>query len=164
MTAPHGPSPQELPGRSVVDRDGQKVGPVQQVYLDDATGEPEWITVRTGTFGAKETFVPLAGARLTPDRVQVPYTRAAIHAAPRPEAGGHLDPGEEEDLYRHYDVNVSPSATAGRSPLRTAGMPRTDGAAGRTAGAPAPPAGAPPAGRAREAEGPHPGAVRRRGR
>lgn len=124
MTAPHSTSPQELSGRSLYDKDGQKVGSVQQVYLDDASGEPEWVTVRTGMFGTKETFVPLGGAQISPDRLQVPYGKEDIKEAPRIEAGGHLDPAEEENLYRHYDMSASGGRT-GRRPEDTAGAPRT---------------------------------------
>ena len=43
---------------TVFDRDGDKIGGVGEVYLDDTTGEPAWVTVNTGLFGLKETFVP----------------------------------------------------------------------------------------------------------
>ncbi|MFC9879838.1 PRC-barrel domain-containing protein [Streptomyces libani] len=104
MNAPLGDAPQSLTGLHVVDADGAKVGTVQQVYRDDATNEPEWITVRTGLFGMKETFIPLAGARRTGDELHVPHAKATIKNAPRIDANGHLDPSEEEELYRHYGM------------------------------------------------------------
>src|SRR4028118_2323038 len=48
-------------GSTAVGPDG-KHGTVGEVYLDDETGRPEWATVRTGLFGTKEAFVPLADA------------------------------------------------------------------------------------------------------
>ncbi|MFG2096468.1 PRC-barrel domain-containing protein [Streptomyces sp. NPDC048612] len=104
MNAPLGDAPQSLTGLHVVDADGAKVGRVQQVYRDDATNEPEWITVRTGLFGMKETFIPLAGARRTGDELHVPHAKATIKDAPRIDADGHLDPSEETELYRHYGM------------------------------------------------------------
>lgn len=104
MNAPLGDSPQSLTGLHVVDADGAKVGTVQQVYRDDATNDPEWITVRTGLFGMKETFIPLAGARRTGGVLHVPHSRSTIKEAPRIDADGHLDPSEEERLYRHYGM------------------------------------------------------------
>ena len=59
---------QDLTGATAYDQTGQKVGQVATVYQDQATGQPEWLTVRTGLFGMKETFVPLALARLRGDR------------------------------------------------------------------------------------------------
>ncbi|MGW2023519.1 PRC-barrel domain-containing protein [Streptomyces decoyicus] len=104
MNAPLGDPPRSLTGLHVVDADGAKVGKVQQVYRDDATNDPEWITVRTGLFGMKETFIPLAGVRRAGDELHVPHDRETIKAAPRIDADGHLDPSEEAELYRHYGM------------------------------------------------------------
>ncbi|TJZ46149.1 DUF2382 domain-containing protein [Streptomyces piniterrae] len=104
MNAPLGETFQQLTGAHVVDAEGAKVGTVQQVYRDDATNEPEWVTVRTGLFGMKETFIPLAGARREGDQLHVPHSKEAIKEAPRIDAEGHLDPSEEEELYRHYGM------------------------------------------------------------
>ncbi|MGG7571308.1 DUF2382 domain-containing protein [Streptomyces sirii] len=116
MNAPVGDSPQSLTGLRVVDADGVKVGTVQQVYRDDATNDPEWITVRTGLFGMKETFIPLAGARRTGGELRVPHTKETIKEAPRIDADGHLDPSEEARLYRHYGL-MRPDGAAGPGEL-----------------------------------------------
>ncbi len=78
MNAPLGENPQDLTGKNVVDKQGTKVGSIQQIYRDDATDAPEWITVRTGLFGMKETFVPLAapGVWVTSARSRTPRTRS----------------------------------------------------------------------------------------
>ncbi|MER7984637.1 PRC-barrel domain-containing protein [Streptomyces noursei] len=139
MNAPLGGTPQSLTGLHVVDVEGAKVGLVQQVYRDDATNEPEWITVRTGLFGIKETFVPLAGARRTGDELHVPHTKSTIKQAPRIDAEGHLDPSEEERLYRHYGL-IRPGATEPPRPTgptapagtRETGEPGTGGPTGPT--------------------------------
>ncbi|MFF8783500.1 PRC-barrel domain-containing protein [Streptomyces sp. NPDC015125] len=104
MNAPLEDAPRSLTGLQVVDADGTKVGKVQQVYRDDATNDPEWVTVRTGLFGMKEAFIPLAGARRTGDELHVPHAKETIKAAPRIDADGHLDPSEEDELYRHYGM------------------------------------------------------------
>jgi hypothetical protein len=48
--------------REVVGSDGEKIGTVDEVYLDTADGEPEWLSVNTGLCGMKSSFVPLQGA------------------------------------------------------------------------------------------------------
>ncbi|QHC25317.1 PRC-barrel domain-containing protein [Streptomyces sp. GS7] len=133
MNAPQGDTPQSLTGLHVVDAEGAKVGIVQQVYRDDATNDPEWITVRTGLFGMKETFVPLAGARRTGDELQVPYTKATIKEAPRIDADGHLDPSEEERLYRHYGLKQPGSG--GGDPGPAGGITEGAGSAAGAGGA-----------------------------
>ncbi|GHH38974.1 PRC and DUF2382 domain-containing protein [Streptomyces candidus] len=108
MTSPHPHlstfTPEDLDGANVVDAEGNKVGAVQKVYRDDSTGDPEWVTVRTGLFGTKETFVPLAGATRTDNGLRVPHSKDLIKDAPRIDVDGHLDRSEEGTLYRHYGL------------------------------------------------------------
>lgn len=67
---------------NVVGTDGAKIGGVGQVYADDDTGQPNWVTVKTGLFGTKESFVPLEGARVEGDDIVVPYTRTRSRTRP----------------------------------------------------------------------------------
>lgn len=147
MNAPLGDAPHSLTGLQVVDADGVKVGKVQQVYRDDATNDPEWITVRTGLFGMKETFIPLAGATRTGEELHVPHDKHTIKAAPRIDVDGHLDPSEETELYRHYGM-PRPGVTGPEDPEGAAGeAPGPGPAASRSGGDDAGPAsGAGPAG------------------
>ncbi|MFD5746271.1 DUF2382 domain-containing protein [Streptomyces sp. NPDC127033] len=97
-------NPSSLNGRSVYDRDGDKIGSIGQVYVGDRTGRPEWVTVRTGLFGMKESLVPLSGARRAGEDIHVPYAKDTVKEAPRLEADEHLDPGQEKQLYHHYGL------------------------------------------------------------
>ena len=81
-----------------------KLGTVGEVYLDDETGRPEWATVRTGLFGTKESFVPLAEADLSGSDLRLPYDTDKIKNAPKIDTDGHLSPSEEAELYRYYGV------------------------------------------------------------
>jgi len=90
-------------GRVVTDR-GEKVGPIGEIYVDDVTGAPDWVTVKTGLFGSAETFVPLDAARIEGPDLVVPYAKDLIKAAPRLDDDGSLSPQEEQILYRHYSV------------------------------------------------------------
>ena len=84
-----------------------KLGTVGEVYLDDETGRPEWATVRTGMFGTKESFVPLAEADLSGSDLRLPYDKDKVKNAPQIDTDGHLSPAEEADLYRYYGVGVA---------------------------------------------------------
>ena len=86
---------QNLYDATVYDQDGDKIGGVAQVYLDDHSGQPSWATVKTGWFGTKETFVPLDDARIEGDRIDVPYTKEFVKDAPNIDAELHLDGTEE---------------------------------------------------------------------
>ncbi|MET9856955.1 PRC and DUF2382 domain-containing protein [Streptomyces sp. NPDC006450] len=95
---------EQLIDLTAFDADGEKIGSIGQVYRDDSTGRPEWVTVKTGWFGMKESFVPLAGARSDGRALHVPHLKAVVKDAPRVEADQHLDAGEERRLYLHYGL------------------------------------------------------------
>jgi uncharacterized protein (TIGR02271 family) len=94
-----------LPGANVYDTDGDKIGSVGQVYLDAQTGNPEWLTVKTGLFGTKETFVPLRDATISDDRVTVAYAKDQVKGAPNIEADGPMSHSEEDELYTYYGLS-----------------------------------------------------------
>ncbi|MDJ1372110.1 PRC-barrel domain-containing protein [Gulosibacter molinativorax] len=89
---------------TVFDNAGQKIGRVGQVYLDDQTQNPNWVTVKTGLFGMKEYFIPLDGSERADKRITVPFAKATVLAAPRTEVDQNLSPSEEDALYNHYQV------------------------------------------------------------
>ena len=95
-------------GETLYTRDGDSIGKIGQIFLDDATRQPEWVTVHTGLFGTKETFVPLADAAPHEGGLAVPFTKDRIKDAPRASLEhGHLSQDEEERLYRFYDVDYT---------------------------------------------------------
>ena len=92
-----------LTGATAYDQAGQKIGQVATIYQDKATGEPEWLTVRTGLFGMKETFVPLALGRVRSEsEVEFAAAKDTITAAPKIDPDGELSEAEEEQLFSHY--------------------------------------------------------------
>jgi uncharacterized protein (TIGR02271 family) len=110
-----------LSGATVVDTAGNKIGKVGQVYLDDNSGQPEWVTVKTGLFGTKESFVPLAAARSEGDQLVVSATKDQVSGAPRIDEDGHISEQDEAELYRYYGVSPDAGTTAGGYDGRTAG-------------------------------------------
>jgi uncharacterized protein (TIGR02271 family) len=98
-------------GATMVDRDGDRVGTIDAVYVDDQSGQPEWALVNTGLFGTKSTFVPIAQAASSGDQVQVPYEKQLIKDAPRIDPDGHLSEAEEQELWRHYGLDYGAGYT-----------------------------------------------------
>ncbi|WP_410659317.1 DUF2382 domain-containing protein [Amycolatopsis sp. lyj-112] len=113
--------PQELIDSAVVDPAGTKLGKVGTVYLADTTHQPEWITVKTGLFGTKESFVPLSGAHRDKDGLHVRVDKDAVSDAPRIEADGHLSVEESQQLYRHYGLPMPRTSPDGRMDDRAQG-------------------------------------------
>ncbi|MER7698069.1 PRC and DUF2382 domain-containing protein [Streptomyces sp. NPDC096095] len=138
----------ELDGLTVYDNDGEKVGSVGRVYVDDDTGKPDWVTVKTGLFGMKESFVPLAGARRVGSDLHVAHPKDSVKDAPRVDADAHLSVAEEEELYRHYGLTrkagnlgenrsgMDAPTTAGTGAMGAAGAAGAAGTARGTGTAP----------------------------
>ncbi|WP_299167938.1 YsnF/AvaK domain-containing protein [uncultured Arthrobacter sp.] len=117
-------------GGKVLDNDGGKIGSVGQVYVDDHTGNPSWVTINTGLFGSNESFAPLEGAALEGNDVRVGYSKNKIKDAPNVAPDGHLSEQEEAELYRYYGISTNGYAT-GEDTTGTTG----DSDAHRTTGA-----------------------------
>jgi uncharacterized protein (TIGR02271 family) len=94
-------------GGTAFDRNGGKVGTVEDIYIDRDTNRPEWALVTTGLFGTKSTFVPLAQATTEGDDIKVPYTMDHIKSAPKMDPDGELTQSEEAELYAHYGLDYS---------------------------------------------------------
>jgi uncharacterized protein (TIGR02271 family) len=95
-------SPDAFIGRTAVDPQGNKIGTVGQVYLDDQTGQPDWITVNTGLFGMKENFAPLTGSSFNGEDLVLPYDKTVVKDSPDIADASHLDADEQQSLYAYY--------------------------------------------------------------
>ncbi len=139
-------------GGTVLGPDGQKVGKLGQIFLDEQSGQPEWLTVSTGLFGTSESFVPLSDATVESDEIRVPFDKDTIKGAPRvDDQEGHLSEEQEAELYAYYgltyggtdDVRTDADDTRTAAGLGTTGTDvyedtdtsYTDADAGLTAGA-----------------------------
>jgi len=136
-------------GRRVVDPSGDEIGKLEDIYLDDDTGEPEWALIGTSLFAGRSPFVPLAGAEAREDVVQVRFAKDQVKDAPSVKAGEELSQEQEAQLYAHYGLEYSfvpsPSGMAeGQPGAGGGGEAGTTGAAGAAgaAGAVGQPGGA----------------------
>lgn len=116
----------QLQNGDVFSTDGDKIGSVGQVYLDDVTNEPTFVTVKTGLFGAKETFVPLQQAQTTTDGITVPFTKDFVKDAPNVDADGSLTPEEEQRIYEYYSMEYSAADNGRIDERHAAGTVVTD--------------------------------------
>ncbi|MFC3996589.1 YsnF/AvaK domain-containing protein [Nocardiopsis sediminis] len=97
---------QEFIGHRLLDREGHSVGKIEQVYFDDETDSPKWVSVQIGMLGHRHSFVPLQGARISEEDLSVPFDKETIKDAPQFDAEQHLSMDEENRLYEHYGVKV----------------------------------------------------------
>ncbi len=102
----------EWHGKDLVDRDGDKIGKLGDVYVDVETDEPMFGTVKEGLFLGHLTFVPLRGLTIGPDNLQVTVSRDEVRDAPNIEThGDELSQSDESALYHHYQLNYTPPET-----------------------------------------------------
>jgi len=106
-----------LMGSTVNDTSGEKVGKVGQVYLDDQSGQPQWVTVSTGLFGTKESFVPVTQASFADGVLTAPVTKDLVKDAPQIDQDGHITPEQEAELYRHYGLSRDDAGTQQTTPV-----------------------------------------------
>jgi sporulation protein YlmC with PRC-barrel domain len=93
---------QELVGRTALDSNGDKIGKIEQIFLDDDTGEPSWVAISTGMFGSGHSFAPMHNAHASGEDIVLGVTKDKVKDAPVIEDDGHLEPYQEETLYEYY--------------------------------------------------------------
>jgi sporulation protein YlmC with PRC-barrel domain len=97
-------------GHELIDRDGEKIGKIAEIYLDRNTDQPAWVTVSTGLFGKRETLVPITDASNEGEIVRVPFEKDHVKGAPHVDPEAELSAEEERDLYQHYGIDYSGGA------------------------------------------------------
>ncbi len=124
-------------GRTAVDATGEQVGRITQIWVDDASGQPEWASLRGAMLGSRGGFVPLAGSTAIGGGRQFLYTKEQIAKAPRVAQDGHLDVADKERVAAYYDdlggqAMVAPAAgwtdLAGYGPTPLSDGPSQSGA------------------------------------
>jgi uncharacterized protein (TIGR02271 family) len=123
MASPRTMNPDQLQDLQVIDANGNKVGKVSTIYLDNENGLPEWAAVKSGVFGNHETLVPLAEAQAENDALSVPYSKDAIKNAPHWDPSQELSIEDEKQLFDHYGVSYSgATVTADENQGQSAGQ------------------------------------------
>jgi len=102
----------EWQGKMLIDVNGDKIGKLQDVYVDVETDVPQFGTVKEGLIGRHLTFVPLGGIQIGPDDLQVAVTKVQVQSAPDIDIhGGELSQADESTLYHHFELNYTPINT-----------------------------------------------------
>jgi len=106
----------EWHGRQLIDRYGEKIGKLEDVYVDVETDQPQFGTVKEGLFHRHLTFVPLSGIRIGPSDLQVTTSIDQVRSAPEMNMHGEeMSQEDESALYHHFEQNyVPPTTESGR--------------------------------------------------
>jgi len=102
-------------GKDVLDRDGEKIGKLEDVYVDTETDTEEFGTIKEGLISKHLTFVPLQDVSASPDYLQVMVTKSLVKEAPNIDTDAELSTFDEEGVYRHYGLTYpAPATPSGR--------------------------------------------------
>ena len=102
----------EWKGKELLDRDGEKLGKLEDVYIDTQTEEPMFGVVKEGLLTKHLTFVPLREASVSPDGLRVTALKSQVKDAPNADPNGELDGETEGELYRYWGFAYTPAPTA----------------------------------------------------
>lgn len=92
-------------GKQVIDPSGSKIGELEAIYVNTATDEPTFATVRVGMIGRHRlVFVPLIGATVTPDALRVQSDKKLVTHAPAIDTDGELAAEDEPAIFAHYGL------------------------------------------------------------
>ena len=130
-------------GQTLLDRSGEKIGTIEEIYLVEETGRAEWALVKVDRLRRRSTLAPLLGARPVHDGIRVQYDKAKIKEAPPVDAED--EPSEEQvaAVYRHYGLDPDAGSSAredghsnGANGVSAAPQERPDGRAGHGSAGP----------------------------
>jgi hypothetical protein len=107
------PNAYDWEGQTVLDRRGEKIGKIEEIFLVEETGKPEWALVELVALGKLKghtTMVPLTMARPVQDGVAVHVEKHLVEEAPEIKPDGEPSEPEVNALYRHYGLGSAQSA------------------------------------------------------
>lgn len=127
---------EDLANATAYDVDGDKVGGVKDVYVNDTTGQPDFVSVNHGLFGGGDSIVPLRGHTLRDGELHLAFQKDRIEDAPDLDENGHLTTEDQDAFYRHYGLENTQDVTTYETGNRFAetGAAGAAGAAGAGAG------------------------------
>ncbi|RUQ12567.1 DUF2382 domain-containing protein [Corynebacterium genitalium] len=102
---------EDLANATAYDVDGDKVGGVKDVYVNDTTGQPDFVSVNHGLFGGGDSIVPLRGHTLRDGELHLAFQKDRIEDAPDLDENGHLTTEDQEAFYRHYGLENTQDVT-----------------------------------------------------
>lgn len=123
---------EDLANATAYDVDGEKLGGVKDVYVNDTTGQPDFVSVNHGLFGGGESIVPLRGHTLRDGELHLAFPKDRVEDAPELDENGHLTTEDQDAFYRHYGLEGTQDVTTYETDNRTAqaGAAGTGAAAG----------------------------------
>jgi hypothetical protein len=101
-------------GQDVVDRKGDRLGKVDEVYFDGETDEPAFVSIKSGLVNKSITLVPLAGASVGRAYLRVDHAKGDVKKAPSFATDRELSLNDEARAYRYFGLEYQPAGEGAR--------------------------------------------------
>jgi hypothetical protein len=93
--------------RTLIDRDGNKIGKIDDVYEHRQGDQAVWALVNSGLLGTRKTCVPLGEAQPDGGDIRVPLDKEQVKRAPNVDPDRELSEREERRLFEHYGMTYA---------------------------------------------------------
>ncbi len=114
MTPPP-PNALSWEGQTLLDRQGEKIGKIEEIFLVEETGRPEWALVKVGRLKSHKTLVPLTSAQPVDDGIKIGYGKDVVDDAPQVDPDDQPSDQEVSAVYGHYGITMAVAEPAGSS-------------------------------------------------
>lgn len=101
----------DLFNATAYDKNGEKLGDVNEVFVDDQSGQPTFVEVNHGLFGMNSSLVPLRGHDFSGDDLKLGFSRDRIKDAPDFDSDKPLTPEAQSDIFKHYGLDNARDVT-----------------------------------------------------
>ena len=99
-------------GRELLDSNGQRLGQIREIFLDEATGRPAWAAVDAPGGGNDLVLAPLAHATDDGDAIRVAVTRERVESSPSTSGlTERFSPDHMDRVRAHYADEPTGAAT-----------------------------------------------------
>lgn len=97
----------DLFNKTAYDVNGDKLGSVKEVFVDDNSGQPTFVEVSHGLFGTSESIVPMRGHKFAgEDDLILAFDKERIKDAPSVDTDKALSANDQNEIFRHYGVDT----------------------------------------------------------
>ena len=101
----------DLFNATAYDKNGEKLGDVNEVFVDDQSGQPTFVEVNHGLFGMSSSLVPLRGHDFSGDDLKLGFSKDRIKDAPDFDSDKPLTPEAQSDIFKHYGLDNARDVT-----------------------------------------------------
>jgi PRC-barrel domain len=97
---------EEWRGQAVLDRQGEPIGKLEEVFYDSVSGRALLLAVKSGRLRSRSRLVPLEGATVGREHVRIAYERARVEGAAETPSADKIDAATIDGLESTYGVKL----------------------------------------------------------